>query len=374
MDSDRKQIMGEIRKFQESDIPEVAALELKVFRRRNGPAPSSLQEYFREIFFKNPWRDERVQALVYSERGSIIGFLGAVPRTMMFRNRPILVAATSQFMIDRERHRGFAGLELMRQFLNGPQDLSLNDGATEDAHAIWTAAGGCVARLYSLEWTRVLRPMRHFNSLLRRKQGLWRMLGMLARPEFALADAGLSKLLGDRFAKPNAALRAETVGADQLFQCIHDIGWRDVLKPNYDAASFRWLMQQAAQARRHGTLRMLVVRDSTESVVGWFAYYAKPGGESKVLQIGSKRMAVDHVIDALMQDAWMQRATAITGQAIPRFLWNLSNHYCRFQYPGSGVLVHARDPEILASVFRGDAALSRLDGEWWMRFAVDDWS
>jgi hypothetical protein len=31
-------------------------------------------------------------------------------------------------------------------------------------------------------------------------------------------------------------------------------------------------------------------------------------------------------------------------------------------------LVHSRDPEIMAAIHRGEAFLSRLEGEWWLRF------
>jgi hypothetical protein len=52
---------------------------------------------------------------------------------------------------------------------------------------------------------------------------------------------------------------------------------------------------------------------------------------------------------------------------------NLSQQNCSFRYVGNGVLVHSRTPELIASILAGDAALTRLDGEWWMRFAVEDW-
>jgi len=37
------------------------------------------------------------------------------------------------------------------------------------------------------------------------------------------------------------------------------------------------------------------------------------------------------------------------------------------------VLIYSREQALMDTILRGDDALSRLDGEWWMRFAVDDW-
>jgi len=41
---------------------------------------------------------------------------------------------------------------------------------------------------------------------------------------------------------------------------------------------------------------------------------------------------------------------------------------CGFGRDGPWVLIHSRRPEILPAVERGDAFLSRLDGEWWLSF------
>src|SRR5882762_9542423 len=230
--------MGEIQEFQEDDIAEIAALELKVFRHQNRPAPPTLQAYFDEIFLRNPWRDAGIFSLVYREQGRIVGFLGVLPRRMMFCNRPIRVAVASQFMVDRDQYRGFAGLELMRHFFKGPQELSLTDGATEASHALWKAGGGHAAQLYSLEWTRVLRPLGHTCSEMKQKKGPWKVLGNVARPLCALTDAGLSRLPIGRFAVSKSDFQVEKVASEPLLQCISQLGWREALKPDYDAASF----------------------------------------------------------------------------------------------------------------------------------------
>src|SRR5215470_2954644 len=93
--------MGGVREFGQEDIPAVADLWLRVFRGYDGAAPPDLLEYFREIFFKSPWRTDSLPSLVYdNDRGGIGGFLGVIPRRMAFRRQPITVAVATQLAED----------------------------------------------------------------------------------------------------------------------------------------------------------------------------------------------------------------------------------------------------------------------------------
>ena len=49
------------------------------------------------------------------------------------------------------------------------------------------------------------------------------------------------------------------------------------------------------------------------------------------------------------------------------FALELSSSHCGFTWPG-GVLVQSRNKDILDVIHRGNAFLTRLEGEWWMRF------
>jgi hypothetical protein len=366
--------LGEIQKFEEAHIPEVAALELKMFHRRRGPAGPALEEYFAEIFLRNPWRGYGLPSFVYLHGGKVVGFLGVIPHPMEFNGRKILVGVGSQLMADHEAYRGFAGFALMRRFLEGPQELSLTDGGDEAAYTIWTAAGAKVARLYAMEWLRVLRPARHLQGRLRRHpKAALRAIGRGILPGCWLADAGLSKL--PLYAPPRRVMElpGEPAGAEELLRCIQGIGWREALKPSYDPASFPWLLGEAATARNRGMLRTVIVRDPSGTPIGWYVYYAKPGGVSVVLQIGAAARRMDNVLRELWRDAWGQGAVAVRGQVMPRHLLDFHLRHCTFHYGGNGVLVHSRDPQLMACLLQGEAALTRLDGEWWMRFADTHW-
>jgi len=41
----------------------------------------------------------------------------------------------------------------------------------------------------------------------------------------------------------------------------------------------------------------------------------------------------------------------------------LTNRYCRFVSEGGWTMVYSRDQELLKTIYRGDACLSRLEGE-----------
>lgn len=368
--------MDEIRIFEEAHIPEVAALEMKVFHRNRQARTGSLEKYFEEIFFGNPWRDSELQSLVYMREGKIAGFAGVIPRRMQFRQTPVRVAVVSQLMVDPDRRGGMPGTEMIRRIFAGPQDLTITDGATEAACAVWTAAGARVAQLYSLQWMRILRPFAYSRELVASRPasgpGL-RTLSSVAAPVCAAADAAVRKLPFSALRIPPGEFRREAVGAEALLAAIRTIGWREELQPCYDDDSFAWLLSQAALARRHGELRMCVARDSRGAPAGWFVYYVRRGGVCMTLQLGASRRHMEGVIGALLHDAWEQGGAAISGQVIPRALLEFSRRRCSFKYVGNGVLVHSRNRELLDCILRGDAAFSRLDGEWWARFSVGDW-
>jgi hypothetical protein len=367
--------MDEIRTFEESHTQDVANLEAKIFHGRR-KAGAALRDYFAKIFLHNPWRDDEMQSLVYMHAGKIVGFAGVIPRRMVFRGEAVRVAVVSQLMVDSEEYRGMAGFEMVRRIFAGPQDLTVTDGATESACAVWTAAGARVAQLYSLQWLRVLRPLSHYRRLVAehpRTVPASRALLSAAAPAFCAADSLLRKLPARALRTDDGGLICEPSDAGAILACIRKIGWREELAPCYDDVSFDWLLSEAAMARAHGALRMCTLREGNGSPAGWLIYYARSGGESNVLQMGASPRRFDSVIQAALHDAYEQGSTSVSGPLIPRALLNLANQQCGFRYIGNGVLAHSRNSDLLNCILRGDAAFSRLDGEWWMHFAVGDW-
>src|SRR6185436_1338660 len=140
------------------------------------------------------------------------------------------------------------------------------------------------------------------------------------------------------------------------------------LRPQYDARTLGWLLGQAARKTQHGSLRARGVRDGARGLIGWFLYYLQPDGVSEVLQIAALEGSFDRVLQRLLADAWRQGSVAVRGRVETRYAAELSQRHCWFRREGTWTLAHSRDPELIAAIQAGDAFLSRLEGEWWMRY------
>ena len=117
--------MGQIRVCVPEDMPRVADLFQAIFRGLSGPAPSSLQQYLLELFFESPSHDPELPSLVYMGPDEAVrGFIGVIPLRMSFRGKPIRAALGSSLMVEKAKDNPFAGVALLKAFLNGPQELS----------------------------------------------------------------------------------------------------------------------------------------------------------------------------------------------------------------------------------------------------------
>ena len=359
--------MGRVREFQKDDTGEVAELWAKEFHLRESVPLDSLSRYLEEVFFLNPWQSGDFPSLVYEDSDRrIAGFVGVMPRPMRFMGKSIKAAVASQIVVDRSKGLPFAALELFRKFFSGPQDLSFSDGANGLARRVWEAAGGSVAMLYSPLWTRILRPAQYLVNLCENR----RLLGTVAkasRPISWALDAAAVRIADGPycFSEPESI---ETEPAEEaIIWCLRHLAGHRALQPEYDLDSLKWLLKKAGEQKKHGELRKGMVQSVKGEILGWYLYYAKPGAVSQVLQIGGKLRSIAHVLNHLFYQAWQQGAIAVSGQTEPEFALELSSSHCGFTWPG-GVLVQSRNKDILDVIHRGNAFLTRLEGEWWMRF------
>src|SRR5262249_12309872 len=213
--------MNSVRSFTKNDIPQVVKLFQKVFFNNGQTAPSSskLDAYFEEMFFHTPWTEkgtergaeegtnggdkEEIPSLVCETGGgAIIGFIGIIPRRMLLHGRPIRAATSMHFMVEPGSRSTLAGVQLLKTFFSGPQDLSLTDSAGAVGSKIWEGLGGATALAYSINWTRLLRPSRYVSLLLARKNRLLRFFARLLSPLCPIVDAMATSAMPHRFGKP----------------------------------------------------------------------------------------------------------------------------------------------------------------------------
>lgn len=372
--------MSRIRSFAKADIPQVTDLYREVFLNGGSSAgltaeatTNALQSYFNDIFFHNPWSDDDLHSLVYeTEDGKITGFLGIIPRRMSLRGRPIRVALSMHFMVEPGRRSSLAGVQLLKALLSGPQDLALTDGAGEVGRKVWEGLGGSAAPVYGLNWTRVLQPSQYALHLVGQQQAGHRpWLSSLLnafQPVGRIADALASRFLPRHFHLSATSLTEEELTNDKLLECINRFSANDALRPEYDEHSLPWLLKNAERLGQRSKLQSVLLRNGAGEIVGWFLYYLNPAGLSDVLQVAARRGATSEVLDHLFHHAQRLGAWAITGRLEPKLMPELTDKHCYLRCNGPWVLVHSREPDLLHVINQGQAFLSRLEGDWCLRF------
>lgn len=355
--------MATIRRFEPEDALEAAKLFLVVSPESRWPSVEHLAQYMREVLCESPWCDPEIPSWVAVENGKIIGVESVVPRPMMHGNRPIRGAVSCQSYV-HPQHRGLAGIQLMRALLNGPQDVTIADGASLMGARVWEGMGGLISPMHRLSWIRPIRPVRSALAYAAwRRPGL-RPLAALGKPFAAAADACLTRLPPLR-CRPG--LHEEDLDTAKLLAAFDELGQQFTLRPVYDYGSLDWLLGQLEAKRRHGSLQARLVRDDGGKVAGWFLYYLN-SGLSRVLQLTARKDTAGVVLEHLFRHAADRGATALEGRIEPRFTFDMGNRQCFFRSSAELTLLHARDPAIMASLMHGDAFFTRLEGEWWLRF------
>jgi GNAT acetyltransferase-like protein len=357
-----------LRILAEDDIPAVAALFGCVYPEHRWASQPACEAYFREMLFDNPWRDAQLPSWVAEENGRIAGFAGVMPRRMRLRGREIRVAVGCQFMVDPDQRNSLTALQLMKAYVSGPQDLTLADGANDVARRMWVGLGGTAPLAYNLHWTRTLRPARHVLSLLEERGTFSSSLIRAGRPLAAVADALAARLRPNRFLREASELAEEPLDAATMLAHLPEVVPGNGLRPAYDAQSLAWLLDQAARKTRHGALRARAVFDGKRRLTGWYLHHVMAGGVSEVVQVAAREGSFRPVLERLLADAWRHGAVAARGRFEPRHVQELSDLHCWLRREGPWTLVHSNNAEVAAALQEGDAFLSRLEGEWWLRF------
>jgi hypothetical protein len=76
------------------------------------------------------------------------------------------------------------------------------------------------------------------------------------------------------------------------------------------------------------------------------------------------------VLEHLFHRAWREGIAALSGRLDPQFIDELADRRCFFNHRGNWVLVHSKVPGLVEAIDRGDAFLTRLEGDWSMRYVA----
>jgi hypothetical protein len=356
--------MATIRPFERDDIPAVTSLYEQVARSGSRIPPPGLDAYFERTFFDYPWADPDIPSLVYvDERGDVAGFIGSSVRRLVFDGDQIRMGIAGQLVTEPRARSHAAGTFLMREYLAGPQDLTITDTASELVRRIWERLGGDTLQLACVGWVRVFRPLRfagEFAARRQRRTSAW-AARVLGRP----VDAAARTALRGTLEPPRPAAEPEPLTPQALLELMPTIARGFSIRPAYDAEFLDWLFRELAVVESHGTLVAHVVRGEDGTALGWYVYYRRSGGIGAVLQVTARDGAIGPVVDTMFHDAAANGAAGVQGRLEGILREPLAQRGCLFHPSGYLALVHARDADLLRAIHAGRALLTRLEGEWW---------
>jgi GNAT superfamily N-acetyltransferase len=343
----------------------------RVWRRPKTHVADALLDYFDTVYFRNPWVDSGIHSLVHlAEDGTIDGFAGLIPRPFLLGGEPLFAAVSSGVIVHPSAQgRGIAAT-LKKHIFDGPQDFNFTDGASYLGSKVWASCGGQPARLYSRQWRKTLLPL---SRLLARAKPRIGLVAELVRPIVLLLDLAITRL-------PIGAYRTNDVNVVdvQVETAAEILELRELSEPEsglhavYDQESFDWLLSETSKAEARGQLQKIIVKNQSGIPLGWYVYFARHRGNADVMQIGAHPDHVDEVLDSLILRAKRDGSVELSGQFDPRFAHALLKAGCRIT-SNHCFWIHSRNPKILSAIDSGRTSLSRLDGEWWLRFSDGPW-
>lgn len=362
--------MTSIRPLQRQDIPQVASLYESVMRSGSRTPAPQLGAYFERTLLDHPWADAEVPSLVYETTdGGIAGFLGSHARRLRFDGQPIRAGYSGQLIsAPAVRNKGIGAL-LLRRYLAGPQQVTLTDGATTEVRRMWERLGGNTVYLSSLGWTRFFRPFRAGGDRLLTRLGRSTWTPYL-RPIWSLPDAVAVRVGESLFGAHEPVTQAEPLTSRDVLEHLPAIADRLRLRPDYDEPFLDWLFDEMPRSSVRGDLVRQLVRERGGRVLGWYIAYIPPGGIAEVQQIAAKESDVPALLQHLLHHAWQSGAVILRGRLEPQ-LFDPIREGRFYLHNEAGVLVHSRDMSIINAILRGDALLTRMDGEWWMGHHIE---
>ncbi|HXV91696.1 MAG TPA: hypothetical protein VD813_00250, partial [Pseudonocardia sp.] len=235
---------------------------------------------------------------------------------------------------------------------------------------MWEPLGGNTVHVGCLSFVEVLRPA---------ALGAHRLFGRLretaaerAARRIALAvDAPVGRALRTPRRFPGTTSEPLTPAA--LVAHLPEVTAGLALRPAYDEGYLGWLFAEvgrvaegppvAGRVERGPLWAELVRRDGR--VAGWYVGNLRRGGACRVLQLAARPRDTAAVLEQLVERAREEGAAAVYGRLEPRLVGPLSERRALLRFGDGRMLVHSHRAAIVDAILRGDALLTRLDGEWW---------
>ncbi|MGI2032712.1 hypothetical protein ACRQ1B_10025 [Rhizobium panacihumi] len=356
-----------IRDFERGDIDGVARLFQKTFRGKS-KASSSLNACLEHSFFQHPWDEPGIRSkLAVDEDGKLTGFIGVSPARLELEGRQVLAAFAASMMVENPKANPLIGARLLRAFLAGPQDISLTETANRTALGMWQKLGHPLEPGYSFNWMKILRPVSTGVQLAERSIPAVR----LVRPLGRVADRAVAFVRRPQYqGNEGRKLEFRDVTPAEFGRALMVLKDVYAMRPRWDAGSLEWFLGEAEQKRSFGYPEWRVAYNPDGRPVAAYAYFAKAGGIGWVLQAVSVPARTGELVEDLFAHADAYGCASVRGAAHPWLIPALMQR--RAIFLGRAFYVaHARDKSLLEPVKAGQALISGLAGESWMRLIGD---
>jgi hypothetical protein len=303
-------------------------------------------------------KDYTPSLVCLAEDDSVCGFLAVDNRMYNFKDGEIRVAHASKFVLTREVRLSLTAFRILREFIDGPQDLSITDDANESSRLLWERLGGVMVPEHSIYYKLPLRPVSfavntvvkeewEFSKAVAKTVGLGLdYLGMRARLPF--------------FVKQNPRLEFAELTDELLLQGYRGVCSKYDLYPKFDLNDLTPRLNLTKQEVQFGKLQRVALLNDEQKLVGWFIYYLNRGDNCEVLEAQSQRGYENDLFHALTWHAYHRGGVQLSGR-LCAVQFGTFFALRTFSLPGHmWTMMHAKDGELFEEIRAGRSFFPRI--------------
>lgn len=354
--------MSGVRPLSPDDLPAVAEI-YGDFIGWDSPDRSGFADFFGGAWFHGPLARPEVVPLGFEDdEDGIVGFVGSNLRPYRFGDRELLIACSGPIVVRPEHHRRGIARALKQTYGEGPQVMTANDRGEDRVHDAWVRLGSVNDTAASIGWIWVLAPAAFaVNVASRRLRGGKRVA---SGPLLRRVDAAASRRL--RIAPSDGEIEPLTPAS--MVDLLERLRGDFALLPAYDVESLTWLFGVLGEVDPAlGPIVLRLVRDASGRPVGAYAMFVRPSGPAQVLQVAAAPADAGFVLDHLAQDAASQGALEVRGRVEPHLFTHLRRRKVLLAPDHYWAIMQTDDVAVSQAVLSGQALMTRLEGEWWLR-------
>lgn len=361
--------MSEIRFLQQADMPDVTRLFQKIFQNSSNPPSAALSNYLQRLYIGFAGEAAPASKVLLNDQGVICGFIGVNYFDYLHDGQLLKAAMVGSLMVDNHEQDPLGGAKLMRSLLDDHYDLILTETASETTAAMWKKLNAVQLTNYSLDWLRIISPLKFAIETAGSKLRLLKFFGPVAglidqRKRNAMSHNSLRWSGTPHNWTPGQALQCQQIDMAEFTALYHQFSADFASRPQWQEQQFAERLQDALQKPDYGQPFMVKAATKTGKTVGLFLYHLQIGGTARVLELLSHPKAASQTIDALIHHAAQSGAAAIRGRTQPLMMETMLGKRIAFTHLAS-TMVWAKDPAMLEPFETGRAQLNGIAGEHW---------